>query len=190
MHTRGHEIAGHGYRWISYRDVDKEIEREHIARTIAIIKQITGDKPYGWYTGRRSTYTRELLVDAGIRYDSESYADDLPYWIKVKNQPHLVVPYTFDVNDAKYFLTPGWMSGEDFLHYLKNTVRCLYREGISAPKMMTVALHARISGHPGRAQVIHSFLDFLQDYPDIWIATRKEIALHWLQNYPYNLSGA
>jgi allantoinase len=185
LHDHGHEIAGHGYRWINYREVNQKIEREHIAKTIAIIEHITGEKPYGWYTGRRSEHTRELLVEAGIRYDSESYADDLPYWLSVDNQPHLVIPYTFDVNDAKYFLTPGWMSGEDFLHYLKNTVRCLYREGATSPKMMTVALHARISGHPGRAEIIHAFLEFLQDYPDIWIATRKEIALHWCQHHPF-----
>lgn len=189
LYAYGHEIAGHGYRWINYREIDQETERAHIAKTIAIIEHFSGEKPYGWYTGRRSEHTRGLLVEAGIRYGSESYADDLPYWMTVNNQAHLVIPYTFDVNDAKYFLTPGWMSGEDFLQYLKNTVRCLYREGLIAPKMMTVALHARISGHPGRAEVIHAFLDFLQDYPHIWIATRKDIARHWYQHHPFKTAG-
>ena len=183
--TNGHEIGGHGYRWINYREVALETERADIHKTIGIITALTGSKPLGWYTGRRSDQTRVLLVEAGIRYDSESYADDLPYWTEVNDRPHLIVPYTFDLNDAKYFLTPGWMSGEDFLHYLKNSVRCLYREGAHSPKMMTVALHGRISGHPGRAEVIHAFLDYLAGFPDIWIATRQQIALHWYQNHPY-----
>lgn len=187
--AKGHEIAGHGYRWINYRDIEPEIERQHIAKTIAIIKQFTGSKPYGWYTGRKSVQTRALLVEAGIRYDSESYADDLPFWQLVENRPHLIIPYTFDVNDAKYYLTPGWMSGEDFLNYLQNSIRCLVREGVYAPKMMTVALHARISGHPGRAEVIHRFLEFLQDYPQVWITTRQQIAQHWYQYHPYSGTG-
>lgn len=182
---KGHEIAGHGYRWIDYRNIPPETERQHIAKTIEIIEHYTGKKPYGWYTGRKSAQTRNLLVEAGIRYDSESYADDLPYWLPVNGQIHLVVPYTFDVNDAKYCLTPGWMSGEDFLYYMQNTVRHLYREGEDFPKMMTVALHARISGHPGRAEIIHRFLDFLQDFPQIWIATRQQIAQHWYRFHPH-----
>lgn len=182
---QGHEIAGHGYRWIDYRQVDPALEREHINKTLEIIKHYTGAMPWGWYTGRKSLQTRELLQAAGLRYDSESYADDLPYWQIVNAQPHLIIPYSFDVNDAKYYLTPGWMSGDDFLNYLINTVRCLYREGEKCPKMMTVALHARISGHPGRTQVIHRFLDFLEDFPDIWVCTRQQIAEHWYQLHPY-----
>ncbi|MBA2482933.1 MAG: polysaccharide deacetylase family protein [Nitrosomonas sp.] len=186
LSANGHEIAGHGYRWIDYRNIPPEIERQHIAKTIRIIEHYTGEKPYGWYTGRKSEITRNLLVEAGIRYDSESYADDLPYWQFVERQAHLIIPYTFDVNDAKYFLTTGWMSGEDFLIYLQNTVRYLYREGEHCPKMMTVALHARISGHPGRAEVIHRFLEFLQKFPQIWVATRQQIAQHWYRFHPYS----
>ena len=185
LSVKGHELAGHGYRWIDYRQLPVDIERQHIAKTIAIIEQYAGHKPHGWYTGRKSEHTRKLLVEAGIRYDSDSYADDLPYWQLVDERPHLIIPYTFDVNDAKYFLTPGWMSGEDFLIYLQNTVRCLYREGEHTPKMMTVALHARISGHPGRAEIIARFLDFLQDFPLLWIATRQQIAQHWYHYHPY-----
>lgn len=180
----GHEIAGHGYRWIDYRYVPFEIEQEHILKTLAIIENATGQKPWGWYTGRKSEQTRALLVEAGLRYDSDSYADDLPFWLNMGDKPHLIIPYTFDTNDVKYYLTPGWMSGEDFLNYLKNAVRCLYREGKHSPKMMTVALHARISGHPGRAEVIERFLSFLTAYPDIWICTRQEIASHWYRHHP------
>ena len=187
--AQGHEIAGHGYRWIDYQHMDAELEREHIHKTLDIIKQYTGAIPWGWYTGRKSLQTRELIQAAGLRYDSESYADDLPFWQIVNNQPHLVIPYSFDVNDAKYFLTPGWMSGDDFLGYLINTVRCLYREGEKSPKMMTVALHARVSGRPGRAEVLHRFLDYLADFPDIWICTRQQIAQHWYQHQPYTPTG-
>lgn len=182
-----HELAGHGYRWIDYRHVPREEEREHIRRTIEIIDNLSGTRPIGWYTGRRSGQTRSLLVEAGILYDSESYNDDLPYWIAIDNKAHLVIPYTFDVNDAKYCLAPGWMSGEDFLRYLKNTVHCLYREGKDSAKMMTVALHSRISGRPGRAEIIYRFLEFIEQFPDIWITTRKEIAQLWYRNYPLSL---
>jgi len=183
---QGHELAGHGYRWFDYRHMPVDVERQHIAKTIAVIERYTGNKPCGWYTGRKSPHTRELLVEAGVRYDSDSYADDLPYWELVRGHPHLVIPYTFDVNDAKYFLTPGWMSGEDFLAYLQNTVRCLYREGEYLPKMMTVALHPRISGRPGRAEVIARFLDFLKDFPQLWITTRAQIARHWYEVHSYS----
>lgn len=178
-----HEVGGHGYRWIDYRHIPPETEREHIRRTIEIIESFS-DRPVGWYTGRRSAETRNLLVEAGIRYDSESYNDDLPYWTQIGNQAHLIIPYTFDVNDAKYNLSPGWMSGEDFLNYLKNTFLCLYREGKHSAKMMTVALHARISGRPGRAEIIYRFLEFIQQYPETWVATRKEIAQHWYTTHP------
>ena len=182
---QGHEIGGHGYRWIDYSKVDPALEREHIIKTLDIIKHYSGKMPWGWYTGRKSLQTRNLLQAAGLRYDSESYADDLPFWQIVNAQEHLIIPYSIDVNDAKYYLTPGWMSGDDFLNYLINTVLCLYREGEKSPKMMTIALHARISGHPGRAEIIHRFLDFLADYADIWICTRQQIAQHWYQHHPY-----
>ncbi len=181
----GHEIAGHGYRWIDYRQQTRQAEQADILKTLEIIKQLTGDIPWGWYTGRKSAQTRSFLVAAGLRYDSDSYADDLPFWQMVNDRAHLVIPYTFDTNDVKYYLTPGWMSGEDFLVYLQNSVRCLYREGQQSPKMMTVALHARISGHPGRAEIIEQFLAFLEQFPDIWLCTRQQIAAHWYRTHPY-----
>ena len=183
--TQGHEIAGHGYRWIDYSQFDPELEREHIDKTLTIIKRYTGSMPWGWYTGRKSLQTRQLIQAAGLRYDSESYADDLPYWQVLSDKPHLIIPYSFDVNDAKYYLTPGWMSGDSFLNYLINTVSCLYRESKKTPKMMTISLNARISDHPARAEVIHRFLDHLADFPDIWICTRQQIAQHWYQYHPY-----
>jgi len=179
-----HEVAGHGYRWIDYRGVQPNLEREHIVRTLEIIERLIGRPAVGWYTGRKSLNTRRLIAEAGLRYDSESYADDLPYWVEVNSRPHLVIPYSFDANDAKYFLSPGWTSGDDFLQYLQNTIRCLYREGEASPKMMTVALHARISGRPGRAEIIYRFLDFLEQFPNIWITTREAIAQLWYQQHP------
>ena len=179
-----HEVAGHGYRWIDYGVVKPDLEREHILRTLAIIERFIGRPAVGWYTGRKSLHTRRLIAEAGLIYDSESYADDLPYWVEVNSRPHLVIPYTFDANDAKYFLSPGWTSGDDFLQYLQNAIRCLYREGEVSPKMMTVALHTRISGRPGRAEIIYRFLDFLDKFPNIWITTRNAIAQHWYQKHP------
>lgn len=187
LSSGAHEVAGHGYRWIDYREVPINLERAHIRRTIEVIESRCGQRPIGWYTGRRSQHTRALLINEGILYDSESYSDDLPYWeVLHGGKAHLIIPYTFDVNDAKYCLAPGWTSGEDFLSYLKNTVCCLYREGETSPKMMTVALHARISGRPGRAEVIHQFLDFIQAYPDLWITTRKKIAEFWYTQHPFS----
>lgn len=179
-----HEVAGHGYRWLDYRGALPEVEREQIVRTLKVIERLIGRPAVGWYSGRKSDHTRRLIVEAGLRYDSESYADDLPYWVEVNARPHLVVPYTFDTNDAKYFLSPGWTSGNDFLDYLKNTARYLYREGQRSPKMMTVALHARISGRPGRSEIVRQFVDYLDRFPDIWITTREAIAQHWYQNHP------
>lgn len=181
----GHEIAGHGYRWFDYHNVDRETEREHIRKTIEIIERLTRQKVHGWYTGRRSSHTRELIMERGILYDSDNYSDDLPFWLLANNKPHLIIPYTLDANDAKYFMSPGWMSGEDFLQYLKNTFDYLYQEGKSKPKMMTVALHARISGRPGRAQIVKKFLDYIMQYKDIWITTRYEIAKFWSEQHPY-----
>lgn len=129
-----HEIAGHGYRWINYRNVSEALEREHVQKTLQMIKTLCQKNVIGWYTGRRSMYTRQLIVEAGIQYDSDSYADDLPYWMQVSQHNHLVIPYQLDTNDARYSLYPGCSTGEYFFQYLKASFECLYREGEYAPK--------------------------------------------------------
>lgn len=171
-----HEIAGHGYRWIDYRHIPENLEREHIQKTIACIQRLTKKKVSGWYTGRRSESTRKLIVEAGLRYDSDSYADDLPYWVLVANKKHLVIPYQLDTSDARYGMSPGWTSGNDFFEYLKAAFICLYREGQTFPKMMSVGVHPRLSGRPGRAEALQRFIDFVKEYEDIWICRRQDIA--------------
>ena len=182
-----HEIVGHGYRWIDYNNVSKEEECEHIRLTLNAIKSLTDKQPTGWYTGRCSHHTRQLIVEAGLLYDSDNYADDLPYWTLVNNKPHLIIPYTFDNNDAKYSMSPGWMSGDDFFRYLCAGFDCLYREGSYSPKMMTIALHGRLSGRPGRAESIKRFIEYTLKHNDVWYCTRAEIAEYWMENYPYNI---
>jgi allantoinase len=174
-----HEIAGHGYRWIDYRNVSESFELEHIRKTIEIIQTLTQKKVVGWYTGRRSVHTRQLIVDAGLRYDSESYADDLPYWVQVSGQKHLIIPYQLDTNDARYAVSPGWNTGEDFFQYLKAAFECLYREGAHFPKMMTVGIHPRLSGRPGRCEALYRFINFIKQFDDVWICRREDIANHW-----------
>jgi putative urate catabolism protein len=178
-----HEIAGHGYRWINYRQFSPVVEKRHIHKTIDIIEQMTGKQVSGWYTGRKSPHTRQLVVEAGLKYDSDSYADDLPFWETVHGKNHLVIPYTLDVNDLRYTTSPGWNSGTDFFNYLKATFDCLYNEGATHPKVMTIGLHARISGHPGRCEALRQFLDYIKPYQDIWVCRREEIAEHWLFNH-------
>lgn len=184
-----YEIAGHGYRWINYRELDSETEKEHIQKTLAVIKNLTGKIAKGWYTGRKSGYTRELIVEAGIQYDSDSYADDLPYWVKVKDQNHLIVPYALDTNDMKYATVSGWNSGIDFFNYLKQAFDYLYREGESYPKMMTIGLHPRLSGRPGRCEVLRNFIRYIQSFEHVWICRREEIADHWLRYHTPGIEG-
>ncbi len=174
-----HEVAGHGYRWIDYRSVSETVEREHIRKTIEIIQTLIQKKVTGWYTGRRSMHTRKLIVEAGLRYDSDSYADDLPYWVQVSNRNHLIIPYQMDTNDAHYAMTPGWNTGEDYFQYLKASFECLYREGLQFPKMMTVGIHARLSGRPGRCEAFHRFIKFVKQYENVWICRREDISNHW-----------
>ncbi len=182
----GHEIAGHGWRWVNYQEVDKEIEREHLNLAIETIEDITGSTLLGWYTGRDSPNTRHLLVEQGnFLYDSDSYSDDLPYWEVVNDKPHLVIPYTLDCNDMRFATPQGFNSGEQFFNYLKDSFDVLYAEGDSTPKMMSVGLHCRIIGRPGRAAALQRFLDYVQQHDDVWICRRDEIAMHWHKHYPY-----
>ena len=181
-----HEIASHGWRWINYQFVDEETERAHIKLAVDTITALTGSPPLGWYTGRDSPNTRRLVVEhGGFLYDADSYADDLPYWELVNGKPHLVVPYTLDANDMRFATNQGFNTGEQFYTYLKDTFDVLYREGETAPKMMSVGLHCRIIGKPGRAASLQRFLDYVQQHDDVWVCRRVELARHWYDKHPY-----
>jgi allantoinase len=180
-----HDVAGHGFRWIDYRLVDAETERSHIFKAIKVLERLTQKKVRGWYTGRRSCNTRRFLIDAGIEYDSDSYADDLPYWVEVHNKAHLIIPYALETNDARFTMSPGLGNGEGFFHQLKGTFDCLYREGAKDPKMMTIGLHSRLSGRPGRCEALRRFISHVKHYDDVWICRREEILTHWQQHYPF-----
>lgn len=178
-----HEIAGHGYRWINYRDIAKNEEQIHIDKTMAILHKITGKNITGWYTGRCSQNTRELIVAAGLTYDSDSYADDLPYWVIVANKPHLIIPYSLETNDFRFSTCPGWNSCEDYYQNLKAAFDCLYREGKQHPKLLTIGIHPRLSGRPGRCEALRRFIEYIDKFNDIWICRREEIATFWYQHY-------
>jgi allantoinase len=186
MVAAGHEIASHGWRWISYQFVDEATERDHIRRAVDTITRLTGQAPLGWYTGRDSPNTRRLIVEhGGFLYDADSYADDLPYWVEVEGRPHLVVPYTLDANDMRFATLGGFSSGDQFLTYLKDSFDLLYAEGESAPKMMSVGLHSRLAGRPGRAAAVARFLDHVLKHERVWICRRVDIARHWIAGLPY-----
>ena len=178
------EIVSHGYKWIDYQFIDEEIEKEHIIKSYEIIKSIFGEYPLGWYTGRTSPNTRRLVVEnTNVIYDSDSYSDDLPYWEKINDKQHLIIPYTLDNNDMRFATNQGFNSGEQFFQYLKDSFDCLYKEGETNPKMMSIGLHCRLIGRPGRIQSLLKFLDYIQQFKDVWICKRNEIAEHWYQNY-------
>ncbi len=171
-----HEVAGHGWRWIDYAKETRATEKKHILRCIETLEQLTGHRPLGWYTGRRSEHTRELLMEiGGFIYDSDSYADDLPY--KINN--HLVIPYSLDTNDFRFTTSPGFSTASNFYDHLKNTFDYFYQE--NRPTIMTIGLHPRISGTPGLCRALELFLDYILQFQDIWIAKRIEIAQYWLQ---------
>lgn len=180
----GHEIAGHGWRWIDYRGMPEDEERRHIQKTVEIIEKICGRRPVGWYTGRVSANTRRLVCEAGgFLYSSDAYNDDLPYWAP-GSPPQLVIPYTLVNNDARYLLPQGFASGEDFFRTLADAFDFLWQEGEQAPKMMSVGLHARISGHPARAMALARFLDYVRGRDAVWICRREDIARHWIAAHP------
>lgn len=184
--SRGDEIACHGLRWLSYQLIDPHVEREHMAQAVALITELTGAAPVGWYTGRDSPQTRQLVVENGnFLYDSDSYADDLPYWTKVDETDHLVVPYTLDTNDMKFVSTSGFPSGEEFFTYLRDAFDVLYAEGAAgAPKMLSVGLHCRLVGRPARIAALERFLDHMQSHDKVWITRRVDIARHWITHFP------
>ena len=178
------EIASHGWRWIDYQSVEKKLEKEHIIMCNQEIKKIFGNFPSGWYTGRCSPNTRRLVVEnTDVIYDSDSYADDLPYWENINNKKHLIIPYTLDNNDMRFATNQGFNSGDQFFQYLKDSFDCLYKEGEFFPKMMSIGLHCRLIGRPGRNESLKRFLDYVQKFDDICICKRDEIANHWYNNY-------
>ena len=182
----GHEIASHGLRWQSYQLTDRDIEREHMAEAVRILTELTGAAPLGWYTGRDSPHTRELVVEhGGFVYDSDSYADDLPYWVTVHGRNHLVVPYTLDTNDMRFASPAGFPSGEQFFAHLRDAFDVLYREGAEgSPKMLSIGLHCRLVGRPARLVALERFLDHVQSHADVWVARRIDIAEHWRRVHP------
>ncbi|MGH8617990.1 MAG: allantoinase PuuE [Burkholderiales bacterium] len=181
----GHEIASHGWRWISYQNMDEATEREHLLRAVESIRRLTGAAPVGWYTGRDSPNTRRLVVEhGGFLYDADAYGDELPYWTQVAGKPHLVIPYTLDANDMRFATPQGFNTGEQFYTYLKDTFDVLYAEGETAPKMMSVGLHCRIAGRPGRFGALQRFLDYAQQHEKVWICRRADIARHWHAVHP------
>jgi allantoinase len=179
-----YEVAAHGYRWIDYQDVKKSVEKKHMQQAIKTIKKIFGSRPLGWYTGRCSPNTRDLVFDeGGFLYDSDSYSDDLPYWEKRGSKRQLIIPYTLDNNDMRFATNQGFNTGDHFYNYLKDSFDALYEEGKTNPKMMSVGLHCRLIGRPGRIQSLKKFLDYVLKFNDIWVCKRIDIAKHWIKNY-------
>ncbi len=182
----GHEIACHGLRWKSYQTADRDTERTHLAEAVQILRELTGTAPLGWYTGRDSPHTRELVVEhGGFVYDSDSYADDLPYWVRVHDTDHLVVPYTLDTNDMRFASSAGFSNGDEFFAHLRDAFDVLYAEGRDgSPKMLSVGLHCRLVGRPARTAALEKFLEHVQSRDDVWIAKRIDIARHWWAVHP------
>lgn len=183
MQKAGWEIASHGYRWIDYQSVDEATERQHLKKAIAIHKKVTGERPHGWYLGRCSPNSHRLIAEeGGFEYNADTYADDLPYWDYSFAQPQLMVPYTLDANDMRFATPQGFNSGAQFYDYLRDTFDLLYSE--EKPKMMSVGLHCRLAGRPGRAAALAKFLDYVMSYDKVWVTRRIDIADHWRENHP------
>jgi allantoinase len=190
----GHEIACHGWRWISYQQIDEATEREHMARGMAIIERLTSERALGWYTGRDSPHTHRLVADfGGFEYDSDHYGDDLPFWMPVEKTngevvQQLIVPYTMDTNDMRFCLPQGFSQGDDFFTYLRDTFDVLYAEGdpqgLDRPKMLSIGMHCRLLGRPGRMRALQKFLDHIQAHEGVWVARRVDIARHWRATHP------
>ena len=192
----GHEIACHGWRWIHYQNIDEATEREHMRVGMQIIEQLTGARPLGWYTGRDSPNTRRLVVEhGGFDYDSDYYGDDLPCWLQVKTRggrlaPHLVVPYTLDCNDMRFAIPQGFNDGEPFFRYLRDAFDVHYAEGDERPAMMSIGMHCRLLGRPGRMRALQRFLDHVQAHERVWIARRIDVAHHWRATHPFDAATA
>ena len=194
--SAGHEIASHGWRWINYQGVDEATERAHMAQGMATIERLTGQRALGWYTGRDSPNTRRLVADfGGFEYDSDYYGDELPLWMQVRKTdgalaPHLVVPYTLDCNDMRFGLPQGFSQGEDFFTYLRDAFDVHYAEGAQQPSMMSVGMHCRLLGRPGRLRALQRFLDHVEKHDRVWVSRRIDIARHWKATHPFDAQRA
>lgn len=186
----GHEVACHGWRWLHYQGVDQAVEREHMAKALAIFQRLYGELPAGWYTGRDSIHTRQLVLDQGtFLYDSDYYGDDLPFWTTAEDSQgqshsHLIVPYTLDTNDMRFAAPQGFNTADHFFTYLRDAFDVLYAEGDTHPKMMSVGLHCRLIGRPGRFRALQRFLDHIESHDRVWVARRVDIARHWHTHHP------
>ncbi|SHM27708.1 allantoinase PuuE [Rhizobacter sp. OV335] len=191
-----HEIACHGWRWIHYQQMDEATERQHMDIGMDIIHKLTGDRAFGWYTGRDSPNTRRLVADyGGFEYDSDYYGDDLPFWMQVRKTdgslaPHLVVPYSLDTNDMRFSLPQGFATGDDFFTYLRDSFDVLYAEGDESPRMMNIGMHCRLLGRPGRFRALQRFLDHVEAHDRVWVCRRVDIARHWKSVHPFNADNA
>ena len=182
---QGHDVVSHGWRWIDYAGMPEEVEREHIGLSVAAIEKHTGRRPLGWYTGRESLNTRRLVVEeGGFLYDSDAYNDDLPYWVDVEGQQHLVVPHSLDCNDSRFSRAQGIDLADTWFAYMRDSFDCLYAEGEHAPTLMTVSLHCRLIGRPGRISALAKFLDHVLKHDGVWLCQREDIARHWCQTHP------
>ena len=191
----GHDIACHGLKWVHYQDIDEATERAHMAEAMSLLQELAGERPLGWYTGRDSPRTRRLVADfGGFEYDSDYYGDDLPFWMKVQKTdgtlvPQLIVPYTLDCNDMRFALPQGFSHADPFFQYLKDSFDVLYKEGdpggLNRPKMMSIGMHCRLLGRPGRIRALQEFLDYVQGHDRVWICRRLDLARHWQQTHPY-----
>ena len=191
----GHDIACHGLKWVHYQDIDEATERAHMAEAMSLLRELAGERPLGWYTGRDSPRTRRLVADfGGFEYDSDYYGDDLPFWMKVQKTdgtlvPQLIVPYTLDCNDMRFALPQGFSHADPFFQYLKDSFDVLYKEGdpggLNRPKMMSIGMHCRLLGRPGRIRALQEFLDYVQGHDRVWICRRLDLARHWQQTHPY-----
>ena len=186
----GHEIASHGWRWIHYQQMGIDEEREHLRRAVQVHTEITGSRPLGWYTGRDSPNTRQLVAEyGGFLYDSDYYGDDLPFWTTVavggQRQPHLIVPYTLDANDMRFATPQGFNTANHFYEYLRDSFDVLYAEGAERPRMLSIGMHCRLLGRPGRFLALQRFLDHLEKHERVWICRRIDIAQHWRQRHPW-----
>ncbi|MBW8847233.1 MAG: allantoinase PuuE [Burkholderiales bacterium] len=197
-----HEIASHGWRWVHYQNIDEDTERAHMAQAMASLQRLTLGRPLdglhglGWYTGRDSPNTRRLVADfGGFEYDSDYYGDDLPFWLQVRKTngelaPHLVVPYTLDCNDMRFALPQGFSHAEPFFEYLRDSFDVLYAEGAEAPRMMSIGMHCRLLGRPGRLRALQKFLDHVEAHDRVWVCRRLDIARHWKTVHPFDAKTA